>query len=146
MTVEIKDLFANIIDLTLKGAGLNHSKEAVKLLMETMAIESDLGQHTIQIGGGPGVGVFQCEPDTLHDMKVNYMKYRYGLHKFMEGDLKDLNYSIIIARIHYMRVRAAIPTTRGGRSLYYKKYYNTYKGKSTVDKYMKKAQLYLGDE
>lgn len=42
-----------------------HSDNAVELLMLTAAVESNLGHYIKQVGGGPALGIFQCEPATL---------------------------------------------------------------------------------
>lgn len=41
-----------------------YSADAVELLMLTAATESNLGCYIKQVGGGPALGIFQCEPNT----------------------------------------------------------------------------------
>jgi len=132
------------ISVVLLSEGLPADKNAVDLLMETCAVESDFMTYNKQIGG-PALGIFQMEPDTLHDIRVNYIKYRPELREFLEGNLLDVEFAIIAARIHYMRVSTPIPSTRLLRAKYWKQYYNTHLGRGTVEKYMEKAQRYLGD-
>ena len=132
------------ISVVLLSNGLPANQNAVELLMETCAVESDFMTYNKQING-PALGIFQMEPDTLHDIRENYIKYRPELHEFLEGNLLDIEYAIIMARIHYMRVSTSIPSTRLLRAKYWKKHYNTHLGKGTVDKYMEKAQRYLGE-
>ena len=45
-----------------------YSREAVDLLMVTAAQESHCGEYIQQIGGGPAMGIFQMESDTLADL------------------------------------------------------------------------------
>lgn len=48
----------------------------------------------------------------------------------------DLKYQIIMARIHYRRVKAALPTDVAGQAQYWKDHYNTKLGKGTPEKYI----------
>lgn len=41
-----------------------YSVDAVELLMLTAATEGNLGYYIRQVGGGPALGIFQCEPNT----------------------------------------------------------------------------------
>lgn len=124
--------------------GLPVNQNVVDLLLETCAVESDFSKYDKQIGG-PAMGWWQMEPDTLNDIRINYIKYRPELHRFLEGNLLDAEFAVIMARIHYMRVKAPVPDTRLERAKYWKKYYNTVQGKGTIAKYMEKANRYLGE-
>lgn len=130
----------------LSDEGIANSNDAVNLLSETTAVESAFGKYNKQIGGGPALGIFQMEPNTRDDIINNYIRYRPYLHKFKHGDLMDEQYAIIMARIHYLRVRSPIPSDRLGRAYYWKKYFNTYKGKGSIRGYMEKCERYIGKE
>jgi len=128
-----------------------YSESAVDLLMLTCAQESRLGYYIEQIGGGPAKGIFQME-STTHDDLCGYAKrkgsdfadkaFRYE-SRSPQWDLKlNIAYQISMARIHYWRVPAAIPT-RGqfiknqeyilALARYWKQHWNTEKGAGTVD-------------
>lgn len=50
-----------------------YSRNAVALLMGTVAQESDMGFFLHQIGGGPGNGVYSIEPNTNHSLFRHYL-------------------------------------------------------------------------
>jgi len=117
----------------------------VDLLIGTAATESYLGRWMKQING-PAIGLFQMEPNTIKDIKENYLKYRPALRRQLEkvsnildtsDFINDIEQQIVYARLHYMRVSKPVPTTLEGKAAHWKKYYNTYLGKGTIEKYMK---------
>jgi hypothetical protein len=134
--------------------GMNkYSSEAVELLMLTAAQESHCGEYITQIGGGPALGIFQMEPATMRDIFDNYLNYRKPLKQsvemFSSGSDLDLEgnilFQIALARVHYLRVPEAIPKRQDfqgsdagfdlyvfAMARYWKKYWNTDKGKGTV--------------
>ena len=137
-----------MILLTLYSSPIEYNSNMVDLLMETMAVESDLGKYNKQLHGNIALGVYQMEPRTLQCIKDNYIKYNPELIPYLIGNLFDKEYATIMCVIHYQRyIRVIdIPDTREGRWLVYKKYYNTYFGKTNKKSYMAKAYKYLGEE
>jgi len=132
-----------------------HSDSAEELLMMTAATESHLGRYIEQVGG-PAEGVFQAEPATIEDIWDNYLGYRPelptrvidvigggGLSKFALR--ANLTYQIIMARIHYLRVKARLPAADdiGGLASYWKTHYNTKLGKGTVKKAIESYEYYV---
>lgn len=131
-----------------------YSEDAEELLMFTCAAESNGGQYLKQIKG-PACGVFQMEPATHDDIWRNYIQHRAALTyplgynlginqiPLPERMIYDLTYATIMARIHYLRVKEALPDRNDVEAIwaYYKKYYNTPLGKATkvktIDKYYK---------
>jgi hypothetical protein len=122
------------------------SDDAVELLMFTAAHESKLGTYLVQLNGGPAKGVFQFEPTTWNDIFTNYLDYRPALldtvKSFGIPDMPiemnvegNLAMQIVMARVHYLRVPRPLPSKTNYRAMaeYYKKYWNTIKGKATVD-------------
>jgi hypothetical protein len=122
------------------------SEAAVELLMLTAAQETHLGKYLWQIRG-PALGVFQMEPNTYLDIWSNYIMYRQPILDAL-GDLwgssgvdwtlrmkSDLAYQIVMSRIFYLRIPAALPAAIDPISLayYWKKYYNTSFGKGTPE-------------
>ena len=136
----------SIIEETLKRVSL-YSKEAADLIYETGNAESRY-MALEQMGGGPALGFFQCEPATMHDCIDNYLKYRPG---FMEsllnlGFIEDnpefslktnIAVQVFFCRIKYRRDKDPIPKNTRERADYWKRVYNTEGGKGTVEHYMK---------
>lgn len=129
---------------------------SVNLLLGTAAQESAFGTYIEQVGTGPALGVFQMEPTTERDMWTNYINYRNGLVDKIysacgvlepnEFALKtNLAYQAIMTRCHYLRVPEALPETVEGYAYYWKKYYNTIKGKGTEVEFIKNYNKYVSE-
>ena len=127
------------------------SLTARRLLLGTALAESGL-MHLKQLGGGPALGFYQMEPATYRDIFINYItrkKYLQDivgelgpmpswtqLHNGENFMITDFNFATIMARIHYWRVSEPLPEDESPIELatYYKKYYNTSKGKADIEK------------
>jgi hypothetical protein len=131
-----------------------HSNEAENLICGTIAQESVYGKYRRQLGGGPALGICQMEPDTFHDIVFNFLHYKNdlsarimkvcGVASFDPEDLiNNDRLAISMCRVHYLRVREAIPGNLEGWARYWKKYYNTYKGKGTIEEYIKNFNRYV---
>lgn len=136
-----KDDLRVLISDTLHGIGL-FSEDAVNLLMGTCAQESAMGKYRRQLGGGPALGIFQMEPATFRDIVNNYLNYKpalrdkvlavSGVDGFNPDDLVfNDRLAVCMTRVHYLRVPEKIPSGLEGWARYWKKYYNTPKGKGT---------------
>lgn len=130
-----------IIQSVLKPIGL-YSADAEELLVLTAAVESKGGKYLYQIKG-PARGIFQMEPRTEQCIIDNYLRYKEELDdkvkQYITGKndlVTNLAYQIIMARIHYLRVPAPLPDRNDVEAMakYWKQYYNTPKGKGTVEK------------
>lgn len=144
----------------LKSMGY-YSEEAVDLLMLTAAVESDLGYHLYQIGGGPARGILQMEPATRVDIYKNFLNFgRETLKSSVDmfaswagagyDMVGNIPYQIAIGRVHFLRVKERIPKRRWYDSgmdimversrhiyvtllaIYWKKHWNTPLGKGSV--------------
>lgn len=127
------------------------------ILMETCAVESDLGAFLGQLEGGPAVSIFGIEPFTYDDIWINFINSRPKLLSIINNfyplkgkltfgyELLKYNHQLActIARIKYWRIPEPIPATLEERAKYWKKYYNTDDGKGNVEKYIKKVNKYL---
>ena len=124
-----------------------YSEDAEELLMLTAAVESGLGTYMYQVNG-PARGIFQMEPATENDCWKNYLNLRNDAYIEKIKNLKfsgldnlpyNLAYQVALCRVHCLRVTEAIPPKTDVKALaeYWKKYYNTVKGKGTVDKAVK---------
>ena len=113
-----KEEWRRLITETLKETGL-YSDNARDLIMGTFAQESNF-KYTRQIGGGPALGYGQMEPATFNDIVVNFLRHKpelmgkvmkvsgvVTLEPEMLVDNKKL--MICMARIHYLRVKEALP-------------------------------------
>lgn len=151
-----KDQIRDLIRRTLKEADdvIPYSEDAVELLMLTAAQESHLGTYIKQIRG-PALGVFQMEPATHDDIWGNYLIFKKQLASYVglyvgyrystkSADLPspvksealeaNLVYAILMARVHYRRVPAALPPRDDIEAMatYWKRYYNTPEGRGQV--------------
>jgi len=138
-----KSQLRELIIETLNEINL-YSEDAVNLLMGTAAQESHLGEYIKQIKG-PALGIFQMEPNTFEDICKNYLKYKVELFDdildcacIVESDalVWNLKLSICFTRIHYLRVKEAMPNSIDGYAAYWKKYYNTYLGAGTIEEFV----------
>lgn len=133
-----------------------YSKEAEELLVFTCAAESLGGTYLHQVQG-PAVGIFQMEPNTYTDIWVNYIRGRNQLATLMalhmgcnripdvERMIYDLHFAAAMARIHYLRHSGKLPKKDDVDGIweYYKKYYNTVKGKATKEESIKKYKQFI---
>ncbi|WP_065218443.1 MULTISPECIES: hypothetical protein [Butyricimonas] len=143
----------NLITSVLKEIGL-YSDNAVNLLMGTAAQESRLGKYRKQIGGGPALGIFQMEPATFNDIVNNYLRYKPELaakieraarvSRFKAEDIENNDLlAICMARVHYLRVKKAIPSNLEGWATYWKRYYNTPLGKGKEEEFIANYKKYV---
>ena len=120
------------------------SEAAINLLMGTAAQESHLGYYLRQVNG-PALGAYQMEPTTVVDIWQNYLRFRpekavavmraSGVYSSLPEALEyNLAYSTCMARLHYLRVKDPLPDKDNiyGLACYWKKFYNTDKGRGTV--------------
>lgn len=132
-----------------------YSPEASDLVFKTLKVESLL-KYVRQIKG-VAVGFGQCEPWVAVDICKNYLKYRPDLMKQVadttnvklsyftlpkEEDwawILETNIAVMISfcRLHYRRIPKPLPKQNLDEQwIYYKKYYNTERGKATNDHWM----------
>lgn len=133
------------------------SHTAVNLLMGTCAQESRMGTYLKQLGNGPALGIFQMEPATYKDIWDNYLKYKPELAakvlEFKATNKEDewemvgnLYYATAMARVHYRRVKASLPSDANniaGLAQYWKAFYNTPLGKGTVEEFIANYKKYV---
>lgn len=125
-----------------------NSQAVQELLLGTALQESGL-HYLTQIGGGPAKGVFQMEPATHDDIWLNYLSYRPKLvsrievisnHRTPNEMVGNLWYAAAMCRIHYLRVPKPLPEAGAinAQAAYWKKHYNTSKGRGTATEYIEK--------
>lgn len=135
------------------------SPGAENLLLGTAAQESAMGRYIHQVGGGPALGIYQCEPATHKDIWDNFLVYRDELSEVVrswssgrysdEPELEltgNLFYATAICRIHYMRVSAALPAAENKQAIgqYWKNHYNSVLGAGTVEEFLENYDRYVG--
>ncbi len=102
-----------------------------------------------QHAGGPLLGFFQMGQNTAIDIWDNYVmyrpKYRDKLYSLGFDDsalefclLSNIGLQAAFCRLHYRRVPSTLPKAGDieGQAMYWKKHYNTVKGKGTVKHFM----------
>ena len=127
------------------------SDHAVNLLLGTAAQESHLHYiDQLAPGPGPAFGIFQMEAPTHDDIYFNFLSGKTALRAkvqlcsldsafYIDGAAEmagNLYYATAMTRVHYYRVREALPTTLEGYARYWKRYYNTYLGKGTESEFI----------
>ena len=138
---------------TLKSLNL-YSDEAVELMLGTAAQESAYGKYRRQLGNGPARGIFQMEPRTFLDIVINFLANKPDLKARImklanvdKLDPADLETNDVLAtcmcRVHYFRVKEPIPIDLQGWATYWKKHYNTVKGKGTDIEFMSNYKKYV---
>ncbi len=146
-----------IIKDTLESIDL-YSKEALDLVYNTGLVESNY-KYLKQIKG-PARGLWQCEPWVAVDICKNYLQYRKPLMKKVASVCKlQLNYflepnesdwenilthniaaQISMCRLHYRRVPKPLPKNLAEQAAQWKNYYNTAKGKGTIQKFIQMVE------
>ncbi len=131
------------------GHGFNRT--ASHLLLETMAVETRLGQFRDPTPNGAGRGICQFDPIAFRDVQdrasasdILAIDAEFGINiKFLTHAQLDYSpvVSVIFCRLFYKLVKAPIPPSMSGRAEYWKRYYNTVRGKGTVEDYAKAAAL-----
>ena len=146
--VQIKDL---VIIPALEKIEL-YSPEAVTLMLGTACVESQCGEYLQQVPSGPALGIFQMA--TYEDLIKNYLDFRPDLKArvmalYCEGMSAKQNltcnllFQAAVCRLIYLRVSEKIPNDLAGMANYWKKYYNTSKGKGTPEKFIEAYERYV---
>ena len=152
--MDAQQLHDYIIKPTLEYMGGNYdSKNARFLLLCTAAIESNCGYYIKQVGG-PALGIWQMEPATYEDIRINcdaISKSEYNSHisgllpsecYSMEDSgcdylIQSPMYACAMARLKYSMDKEPLPDSDNFRAVYnyYKRIYNTPAGASTYEKF-----------
>lgn len=145
-----QQLREQVIRPTLKRIGL-WSQAAEDLILGTACQESHCGKYLRQLGCTGAIGAFgawQMELATARDIYDNFLRYKPDLkakveslrnpnQEITESLTTNLMYACAMCRIHYLRVSEPLPTgTIESLAKYYKKYYNTIKGKATEQEFI----------
>lgn len=143
--ISYKDLLEDVVRPVLSHLDMN-GLAAEQLVVGTAVHESTFNGDTRlrQVGGGPALGIYQIEPNTMNDVWNNFLKYRPVLREKIEDLCSpfpnldqqlagNLFYATAICRLVYYRQREPLPKANDLRGLaaYWKKYYNTVGGKGS---------------
>lgn len=146
MSVDKNQFTEFVIVPALEALDLD-SQAARELLLGTALQESGL-RYLKQLGVGPAMGFFQMEPATHDDIWNNFLRYKGELTSRVnvicrlpipEMMITHLLYAAAMCRIHYYRVKEALPAAGDleAQAAYWKKHYNTPQGAGTVDEYIR---------
>ena len=144
----IKKVCEEIANYSLDKLELN-SDAALQMVMTTGQTES--GYDYLRQIKGPAIGFWQMEPATMYDIWENYVayrpKYKEALWRLgfnegfaVESLLSNLAVQTAFCRLHYRRVPKKLPKAGDleGQAKYWKEFYNTIKGKGTVEHFINK--------
>lgn len=152
--LDATQLYERVIVPTLEELGL-FSEAAAQLVLGTGLQESRL-RWIKQLGKGPALGIYQCEPATHQDYWDHYLKYHDDLtDRIMawggtfdaERLVYDLRYATAMCRIHYRRIRAPLPAAGDvdRQAQYWKRYYNSHLGAGEPKHYVAAVGTYGPD-
>ena len=128
--------------------------KAYNMQMETICVETGLGEYP-DTDDKQGMGLSQIDRIKYDDIILNSQEHRDTIWNKWHIDINlvtfeslryDWKSAIIFTRLGYKRIIAPIPSTRKERAIYWKKWWNTYKGKGSPEHYMKMCDKYLGEE
>ena len=132
--------------------------ETTPFLLEIAAAESDFGYYVRQVRG-PAQSVWQIEPETARDMHARLPRKNPSLYRKIvalrdpglseeQNIVTNLNYGCALcAGILYLKgIRFETLHSLEARAMAWKKYYNTYLGKGTLEGYCQKAKRHLGEQ
>lgn len=136
-----------IVKWSLEELGM-YSDDAHAMIMRTGMAES--GYRALEQSGGPAIGFFQIEPETLNDTVENYINYRPQLKtKLYSIGFDDIESEIRLmsnialqaafCRLKYRRDSKPIPKWDDieGQAKYWKRIYNSELGRGTVEHFIK---------
>lgn len=158
--MKVNNLIELVIRPTLTKIGL-YSDAAVQLMAGTIAQESLCGLYLKQ-DGGPALGITMVEPATHYDIHNNYLRFKpdlaalvykacdmkwhnIGTIPYDETLIFNLRYAVAMGRLVYARVPEQLPFLNdiAGQAEYWKRYYNTVKGKGTPQQYIGNYEKYV---
>lgn len=145
--LSVRQFRTEIVRPVLDHIGL-HSAAAENLLVGTAVQESQL-RYLRQMPSGPGLGLYQIEPRTHHDLYINFVLAKpaisdqlHALQGFWPQPdaalIGNLFYATAVARMIYYRVKEPLPHANDveGLARYWKKHYNTHEGRGTVSSFI----------
>lgn len=122
-----------------------YSDAALELLLGVCAVESSFGKYRRQLGNGPARGIFQMEPATFYWLLNIYGKRFPWLIWHCDALIDDDVLASALCRLRFRIVKSPLPDADDlwAQAEYWKKWYNTYKGKGTVQGYIQAYRKYV---
>lgn len=145
------ELFINqIIKPVLEPLKLINKPSVIPLLLGTCAVETNYGKYNRQILG-PALSIYQIEPFTFYDIKDRRVSYFFkaGFNTIKlkaEDMLDDLKLATLVCRLKYLDAPKPLPANADDIDeigAYWKQFYNTSKGKGSVDEFVTKYNKYI---
>ena len=153
-----QDLKEYIVQPTLHAINeyIPESLSAERLVLGTAAQESLLYYlDQTPSGPGPAYGIYQMEAET-HNGHLAWLKQKGDFWKLVQSYqveyldnclemVGNLYYATIMCRIHYWRKTENLPSASDIYALgsYWKRHYNTYIGKGTVEEFVKNYNKFI---
>jgi hypothetical protein len=144
--VSAENQFIKYCDEVAGVLGRGKNKVADIFIFEIAKTETGLGTIEDKTAGA-GMGICQHDKFPFEDNQRRYKdndislilsKWGLDMRTIKWDMLKDnIFISIIATRLHFKPFSQDIPGNMVGRARYWKKYYNTFKGKGTVKHYLK---------
>jgi len=148
--LDVQDFKNLVVVPTLQEIGL-YSPEATNITIGTFLKESGL-RNLKQIGGGPGLGLGQSEPNTTKDTWFRYLArkdkldLRFKVSQFVSPSpditkqvAGNMYLSVIFVRLKYFMQSEALPGEFDveGMARYWSKYYQTDNVESQIQEFIK---------
>lgn len=136
--MDAQQFYNFVLQPTLKQMGKQYATKSSQVLMlVTAQHESHCGHYIQQVGGGPAVGPYQTEPDSIADLHANLLAFKDKLASLVarfraqevpeaEDVQTNLKYATAVARMMYYRHEEKLPKFDDfdGMWSYYKRYWN----------------------
>ncbi len=136
---------------------------AEELVLGTAIVESGL-IYLKQHGNGPALGLWQMEPATHDDVYETFLIYQVNLRRSLNGLVIDrdrnamfvderriqmtwnLRYGAAMCRLKYYRDPKPLPAAGDieAQGDYWKRIFNSWRGKGTVEKYVRQWHKVMG--
>ena len=128
----------------------SYSDDALAMVVRTGMAESGYRALKGYGEGNPAIGFWQIEPATMNDMMKNYIHYRSHYKKKLislgmnfEKDtilsvMSNMAVQAALCRLHYRRDKDPLPSWNDleGQARYWKRVYNTFEGRGTVEHFI----------
>ncbi len=135
------------------------SPAAGVLLLGTAIQESQLCYRR-QIGGGPGLGLFQCEPSTYRSLHDDFLRYRPALLAKVQATADRTEwpepewlvthdrFSAAIARCRYLWAPEALPAADDipAMAAYWSRHYNTRNESDKIQQFIDNWHAVMGED
>ena len=144
--VNEKELYM-IVDEVVNVLGNGRNDSVADLLIETARAETLMGEARDRTPIRAGVGLMQFDEVAFNDVKERAgAKWGDIVLERLKTDMNIVKFdwlayspflSVLWARLKYKLIPDEVQSDIYERAKYWKKYYNTYKGKGTIEHYLR---------